>query len=259
MFRKVLTTAAASLAVAGVAASAQPANGAAKPRSPLAAARVAECTRGPAPESRLAVFRGAMRRVPGSYRMAMRFKLQERVGTEGFRTVRAPGLGTWHRSRPGVRRFAYRQRVVALAEGSAYRTVVSFRWYSADGELVRQTRRRSPACRQPGLLPDLRVTRIGGGRTVAGAPGAYSYTVTVLNRGSVMAENFAVSFAVDGGTVETRAVNALAPGESRILFFSGPACRGTVTAVADPDDNVREVSERENSLTQPCPNSPGGG
>lgn len=253
---RILTVTLAMLAAAGVSASAEPGGAGAKQSAPLASVRVAECARGPAAESRLAVFRGAMRRVPGSDRMWMRFRLQERVGAGGFRTVKAPGLGTWHKSRPGVTRFAYRQRVLALAEGSAYRTIVSFRWYAADGEVTRQTRRRSPACRQPGLLSDLRVTRIGGGRPVDGVPGAFRYAVNVLNRGQVVAEGFGVRLAVDGGAVDTLAVNALAPGESRRLLFSGPACRSTVTATADPEDTVREVSEKDNTLTSPCPSRP---
>lgn len=242
------------LAVAGVAASAAPPR--AVKAAPVASVRVAECVRGPAADNRLAVFRGAMGRLAGTNRMWMRFKLQERVGAGAFRTVTAPSLGTWRKSLQGVKRFAYRQRVLALAEGSSYRTIVSFRWYAAKGELIRQTRRRSRPCRQPGVLPNLRVTRIGGGRPVGNAPGAYRYAVHVLNRGRVSAGSFGVSLAVDGGIVDTRAVNALAPGESRRLLFSGPACRGTVTAVADPGDTVREASEGDNTLNAPCPSRP---
>lgn len=254
MFRTILTATLAVLAIAVVGASAEPGDGMAK--LPLASVRVAECARGPAAENRLAVFRGTMRRLPGTEEMWMRFKLQERVGAGRFRTVKAPGLGTWHKSRPGLRRFAYRQRVLALAEGSSYRTIVSFRWYAADGKSILRARRRSPACKQPGLLSDLRVRSIGGGRQVAGVPGAYRYAVNLVNRGQVAAGAFGVSLAVDGGTVDTLAVSALAPGESRSLLFSGPACRGTVTAVADPEDTVREVSERDNTLTSPCPSGP---
>lgn len=256
MLRATLTATLATLAVAVVSASAEPDDGSAK--LPLASVGVAECARGPAPENRLAVFRGAMRRMPDTHHMSMRFKLQERVGAGSFRTVKAPGLGAWHTSRPSVGRFAYRQRVLALAEGSSYRTIVSFRWYAAGGELIGRTRRRSSACKQPGALSNLRVTRIGGGKPVADVPGTYNYAVHVLNRGQVTAPTFGVSLVVDGGTVDTLAVNALAPGESRRLVFSGPACGSTVTAKADPEDTVREVSERDNTLTTPCPSASGG-
>jgi len=253
MLRATLLATLATLAVAVVSVSAEPVNGSAN--LPLASAGVAECARGPAAENRLAVFRGAMRRMPDTDHMSMRFKLQERVGAGSFRTVKAPGLGAWHTSRPSVGRFAYRQRVLALAEGSSYRTIVSFRWFAADGQLIGRTRRRSPPCRQPGALSNLRVTHIGGGKPLADVPGTYSYTVNVLNRGQVAAPAFGVSLAVDGGTVDTLAVSALASGESRRLVFSGPACGSTVTAVADPEDRVREVSERDNTLTTPCPSA----
>lgn len=262
MLRKILmlsAAVAAAVAVASTASSSAPSGSGeslAGGSVPLASARVAECLRGPAPESRLAVFRGAMRRVPGTDRMWMRFKLQERVGDGRFRTVEAPGLGVWHKSRPGVRHFAYRQRVLALAEGSAYRTIVSFRWYDGGEDLLRRARRRSPACRQPGLLADLRTLRITGGRPIVGVPGAHRYAVHIVNRGPVPAQDFDVEFAVDGKVAGSHQVNALATGESRRLFFSGPACHRTVTAVADPADTVREASERDNALTTPCTSLP---
>jgi CARDB len=249
MLRTTLIAALAALIVVAVSASAQPGNHASKP---LASARVSQCLRGPAAENRLALFRGAMRRVPATQSMWMRFKLQERVGEGAFRTIKAPGLGTWRKSRPGVRRFAYRQRVLALAEGSSYRVIVSFRWYDANGEVIRKLRRRSPACRQPGLLANLRVARIGGGKVVPGSPGVYRYAVNVINRGRVATDPFSVRLDVDGATADTGMISALAPGETRRLVLSGPACRGTVTAVADPEDLVREVTERDNQLTVPC-------
>lgn len=188
--------------------------------------------------------------------MWMRFKLQERVGDGRFRTVKAPGLGVWRKSRPGVRRFAYRQRVLALAEGSAYRIVVAFRWYGADGEVIRRATRRSRPCAQPGPLANLRIARIGGPWPLTGVPGTYRYAVHLVNNGQVPAERFGLSLAVDGGPVDTQAVSFLAAGESRRLFFSGPACRGSVTAVADPEDTVRENFEKDNLLTSGCPHAP---
>lgn len=137
---------------------------------PVAFVRVVECSRGPEALDRHATFRASMRRVPHTEHMSMRFALQERVGDGRFRPVNAPGLGTWRSSHPAVRRFSYRQRVLELAEGSTYRAVVSFRWYDADGGLIRRARRRSKPCRQPGLLSNLRLLRIGGGLPPVGAP-----------------------------------------------------------------------------------------
>ena len=220
---------------------------------PLALVRVAECSRGPAAIDRHATFRATMRRVAGAERMSMRIALQERVGDGAFRTVKAPGLGTWRSSLPGVRRFSHRQRVLALAEGSSYRAMVGFRWYDPDGELVRRARRRSRPCGQPGVLANLAVLRIGGGLPPATAPRAYAYTVRVVNRGRASAHRFGVRLAVDGGIVDTQSVAPLAPAEARELSFTGPACERSLTARADPEDVVREASERDNVLAAPCP------
>lgn len=215
--------------------------------------RIAECARGPDVIDRHATFRGVMRRIPRTERMAMRFSLQERVGEGRFRTVKAPGLGGWRKSHPAVRRFAHRQRVLDLAEGSAYRAVVSFRWYDADGKVIRRARRRSKPCTQPGRLPDLSLLGIAGGLPLARRPGASNYRVRLVNRGRATTSGFRVSLAVDGSVVDGREVTALAPGEVRELLFPGPVCAASMTARVDPQDAVREVSEKDNVLTVPCP------
>ena len=218
----------------------------------LASVRVVECSRGPDAIDRHATFRGAMRRLPGTHGMSMRFSLQERVGDGRYRTVKAPGLGVWRKSHPAVRRFSHRQRVLDLAEGAAYRAVVSFRWYDTDGELIRRAKRRSRACNQPGLLPNLGVLWIGAGVPLPGAPSSATYAVRVINRGHAAAPRFGVSFAVDGTTVDTQSVGELAPGEVRQLFFVGPPCRSSLTARVDTADDVRETSERDNPATVAC-------
>lgn len=121
----------------------------------MADVRVTECENGPEARDRSVEFRGAMRRVPRSETMGMRFELQERVAHPDFERVPAPGLSVWRKSMPGVKRFVHRQEVLALAEGSEYRARVHFRWYDADGNAVKQAVRRSPSCRQEGDLPNL--------------------------------------------------------------------------------------------------------
>jgi subtilase family serine protease len=87
-------------------------------------------------------------------------------------------------------------------------------------------------------------------------PDGYRYVVNIQNRGRVAADAFSLRLDVDRATADTETVSALAPGETRRLLLSGPACRGTVTAVADPEDVVREVTEQDNELTVRCPSSP---
>lgn len=218
----------------------------------LAFVRLLECSRGPQAENRVATFRGTMRRVRRARGMSMRFRLQERVGDGRFSTVNAPGLGVWRKSLPGVRRFAHRQRIVGLAEGSAYRAVVSFRWHDRAGHVIHRVRRRSRACDQPGALANLSVLRIAGGGPVTGRPPVASYRVHVANRGQATAPRFGVSFAVDGGVVDIQTVASLAPGERRELLFTGPPCQRALTARVDPQDAVRESSEKDNVVTTPC-------
>ena len=237
----------AVLTLALVLTAAAPAAPAAK-RKPLATAKVVECSTGLTAADRYAVFRGGARRVPGTERMWIKFSLQERAGGP-FRRVLAPGLGIWRKSRPGVRRFAMRQRVLALGEGAAYRVGVSFRWYDSDGELLRRARRVSTTCRQAGVLPNLRVLRVTGRRTGA----TFSYGVDVVNRGRAASTATALALIVDGDTVDSPPIGPLAPGETRRFFVSGPLCTGSVTARVDPADTVREGNERDNARTTSCP------
>ena len=217
-------------------------------RKPLVAAKVLECSTGLLPADRFALFRGSARRVSGTERMWIRFTLQERAGGR-FRRVLAPGLGTWRKSRPGVRRFAVRQRVLELGEGAAYRVAVSFRWYDEGGELLRRKRKLSPLCRQGGALPNLRVLRVGGRRTGA----TVRYAVDVVNRGRAASSATALALAVDGDTVDSPPIGPLGAGESRRVFVNGPPCVASVTATVDPGDLVREGNERDNGRTAACP------
>ena len=235
----------AALAMAATVAAAAPA----AKRKPLATAKVVECSKGATPALRYAVFRAAARRVAETDRMWIKFRLQERVGAGRFRTVAAPGLGVWRKSRSGVRRFGVRQRVLELAEGASYRVSVLYRWYDGDGELLRRTRRLSPTCRQAGMLPNLRVTRVGARRV----NGTVRYAVDVLNRGRAPSKPTSLALSVDGDLVDTPAFAALAAGETRRVFVNGPACNARVKATIDPDDVVAEGSERDNSRTVPCP------
>ena len=103
-----------------------------------------------------------MRAIRDTDEMWMRFTLQERIlPGKTFEPLSVPGLEAWHKSRPGVRRFGFRQRVRALAEAAIYKVDVDFRWYDAEGNLLRETLKRSRRCRQPGALPNLRIQRIG--------------------------------------------------------------------------------------------------
>ena len=239
----------AVVAVTGATALASPPQGTSAARS--ASVRVDECSR----ETNSAVFHGRMRRVRGTRRMAMRFQLLERAaGTRRFRRVRAPGLGRWRRSRPGVRRFGYRQRVRGLAEGASYRARVEFRWYGRRGRRIRRAVRRSSPCRQFPPAPNLRVLRIRQVGTLQGGRAAV-YAVRVLNAGNAPAGRSEVSLSVDGSAVDTVDAGALEPREAGRATFTGPTCQRSdspVQAVADPGNAVAELDEGDNRLSARC-------
>jgi CARDB len=200
-------------------------------------------------EEHQAVFRGSMRGIEGSARMAMRFTLLERTSSVGFKRLKAPGLGRWRRAQPGVVSFGYRQVVKALAENAVYKMRVDFRWFAADGSVLAQVQRNSPVCRQFSTLPNLRVEVLGASDTKVAGVVRYRVHVTNAGRAEVTAP---VRLSVDGTVIDTANV-ALTPGESRQIVFRGPACRREVTAAADPDGTIVESSETDNVDEVPCP------
>jgi len=217
----------------------------------LTSAKVVECNRGATADERLATFRAAMAKVKGTRRMSVRLTLEESVAGGRYRTVAAPGLGVWRKSRKGVRAFAYRQRVKALAEGSAYRVKVQYRWHGRKGAVLKTSQRRSRSCRQTDPLPNLRVQRIGG--RAAGAPGRVRYGISVTNRGAAPAPASRVLLWVDGAVAGRAAVPPLASGQVTRVFVTGPRCGMGVGAQADTDRAVRESDETDNVRSAGCP------
>ena len=234
----------------GVAASAGGTDPAGVTARSLAGVKLAFCGTGDTAAERAATFHGRMRRVRGTRRMWMRFTLKERVGEGSWRKVRAPGLGRWRKSRRGVRRFGYRQRVEGLVPGAAYRTVVRFRWYGRRGKLLRTARRRSPVCRQDAGLPNLRVVRLRGRATAD--PGVAGYGVRVVNSGPAPATDVGVRLAVDGAAVGVKRIASLAAGQAQTVWFLGPRCERRVSGRADPGGAIEELSEADNARSVAC-------
>jgi hypothetical protein len=196
-----------------------------------------------------AAFYGRMRPVAGSERMSMRFTVLEKQGGD-FEALRARGLSRWHRSKPGVGAFGYRQAVRGLRPGGVYRAEVSFRWHSADGELVERARRTSGACRQFDAVPNL--TSAVAGAEPTKVPGVVRYLARVSNTGVAPAADVDVRLAVDGRVVDTVSVASLAPGGHRDIAVLGPECTTSVASLADPDGVIVESSEEDNGHTVAC-------
>jgi len=228
---------------------------AAPPKADHGSAELVECTHGKQAKDRRATFRGEMTQLSGSGtppRMQMRFVLSERVGRGAWVGLNAPGIGVWREARPGIVRFAYRQRVVALQKGTSYRALVEFRWLSSDGAVIQRESERSPACRQPGKLPNLKVRD-----SIAVKPGPTEgtrrYTVKVANTGTVTAQRVEVMLLVEGAEVDTRMIGRLNGGARRSVTFIGPACASRIEGRIDPHAAIRETTERDNAMSTACP------
>jgi CARDB len=206
---------------------------------------VAKCNK----VTRAAAFVGTMRAVKGTDHMSMRFTLLERLlpSTE-YQEVAAPEFDVWRRSRSGVKKFSYRQRVRALAEAAHYKMAVEFRWHDDESRVLRRASSRSRRCRQPGKLPNLRVSNIVYRAARDG------YLVRVENVGRDVATGASIQLFVDGkgddgGVAQLPEIPA---GESRTVFITGASCSGFVQAVADPTLVVRESSENDNTRVDSC-------
>src|SRR5919106_2905123 len=210
-----------------------------------ATVKVADCS----VEESSAAFYARMRTVPDTDRMWLRFTVQEKHAG-AYESLEAPGLSRWHKSKPGVAAFGYRQTVRGLQPGGVYRAKVSFRWYSATGELLERTRKLSRACRQFDGVPNLTSTVTGSGSTKV--PGVVRYLMRIANTGVAPAVDFDARLSVDGGVVDTVTIASLEPGASRDIAVLGPECTSSVSSIADPDGVIVESSEDDNAHTVNC-------
>jgi CARDB len=235
------------LAVLIVAALAAPAAAAAKGPAAL---HLKTCETGANPSDRKATFKSWMHSVPGTARMAVKFKLVSRAPGRSAQRVEGPSaLNTWHRSHTGVTRYVYSQTVKRLEQGTSYTMVVRYRWYDANGTIIKRAKRTSDECVQSGDLPNL----IVAGVTYDPAEiGTWHYGVTVKNKGKSVAEDFVVTLIVDGAVVDERTVEALPAGESTDVQLNGPPCVH-LRAIADSEHTVTEKHEDDNSFSSTCP------
>ena len=235
--RRALITAALAAAALAAAATAAP---------PPASVKLVKCS----VETHEAAFYGRMQLVPGASRMAMRFTLLEETGGNPPSPVKGPGLRRWHRSKPGVQTFGYRQGFRNLPENVSHRVRVDFRWYASDGGEVARARRRSARCRQFVALPNLqtRLSRV----TPTKVDGVVRYEGVVMNTGRAAATAVPVSLTVDGNAVDTVTIASLAPGGRRSIAVRGPECKRLVRLEADPQKSVAESSDADNASELSC-------
>jgi hypothetical protein len=127
---------------------------------------------------------------------------------------------------------------------------VEFRWLDRAGNLVRKGQKTTSPCVQKGPLANL---EIGGITAQPGAAGTAVYVLSLRNGGSLTANNVAVELFVDGAAANVGHIVAIAPGETREVRITGPACKRRLRVVADPDDSIRELFESDNARNFDCP------
>jgi hypothetical protein len=219
-------------------------------KPPPLAATIESCTTSALPAGRVVSFVGSMPTLTGKQRMRMRFELERlQPGDRRWRRMRGvPGFGTWESTDPGRAGFVFHKRVDGLLVPAGYRAVVGFRWEDARGRLVRSARRRTAACTQPDLRPNLvpgPLTAIFDTR-----PGLAIYALVVRNTGRTDAGRFSVR--VGAATAEVDALEAQA---QRTVLVIAPIClAGTPTiAMVDPFRQIDESRERGNIVQRRCP------
>jgi hypothetical protein len=233
--------------VAALAVLAAPA--AADARKP-ASVHLTSCTTGPKPSERKATFKAWMHAVPGTVRMAVRFKLVARAAGRSAERVEGPAeLSKWHRSRLDVTRYVYSQTIKRLEQGTSYKVVVRYRWYDASGQVIERAKRTSDECTQSGDLPNLIVAGVSYDPAEIGT---WHYGVTVKNKGKSVAEDFVVTLIVDGAVVDERTVDSLDAGDSTTVELNGPPCVH-LRAIVDSENDVAEKREDDNTFSSTCP------
>jgi hypothetical protein len=237
----------------GAAALAVPAAASASPQRAYSAPLVA-CTTGLQPQQRSLEVDAAMRPVPGTVRMGMRFDLLQRTPqTSSFQPVAGPGLGVWKRSHRGVPSYEIDKGVDNLAAPASYRLRVGFRWYGPGGRVLKSAHRLTKVCHEPDLRPNLRIRDVLV--TPPATPGAsWHYTVVVRNAGGSAAGPFNVSYSPHGAPAQTLPIAGLPAGITSRVTFAGPACSAgsPPSFTVDPGNQVAESNEADNSAVATC-------
>jgi hypothetical protein len=222
-----------------------------KPLRATTLLKVRDCQVGDSPKQRSATFYARMTATKGTNQMAMRFTLIDRAGDGPPTVVDSPALAQWRKSNKGVTRFGYAQEVTGLAKGGAYAVQVQFRWTNAHGQVIRAVKRTSGTCRQEGRLANLSITGVSA--QAGETSGTEIYLVDLTNSGRGTARSPSVDLFVDSAAADSQTVDAVKPGETRTVRFTGPVCKQNIKMIADRDDVVNETNEDDNSLRERCP------
>ena len=221
---------------------------------PSLAAKLVQCAVGPDAADRSATFTGSMPLIAGAQQMWMRFDLFQRTpGTLRWSRAAVPKWGQWQRSEPGRPGFIYTKRVEGLSGPATYRAVVRFRWYAAQGRLLRSSQRTTRACSEPDPRPDLHAEQLTA--TAGPEAGSAVYQLVIRNRGLGPAAAFDTTLTVAGQPPVIQRLAGLDAGAEQVLDFTASRCApgSTVLIEVDARDEVIEADEADDMVTLPCP------
>jgi hypothetical protein len=246
MLRTVVIAAALTALLGGTVAAraADPSAGEGAPVAKLVACDVGATT------DRAAAFYGRMDTIPGASKLALRFVLLERLGSDSpWNKLDLPALRQWHTSQAGVERYGWKQTVDNLHLGGAYKARIQYRWLSASGAVLDSQTRDTPVCKgpMPNLAPGQLTTKPGP------TADTRTYRIEVQNTGKSDADQVDVSLSVDRAMLDTVTLDHLAAGDVGFISFTGPACRRDVGVKVDPGNSIGERFEDDNSQVFSCP------
>jgi len=217
----------------------------------LTTLKVRSCHVGTSPRDRQATFYAKMQSIPGTDHMAIRFRLFDSAGVRTPAAIPNTQLEQWHQSKSGVPGFAYAQTVTGLTAGGIYRVAVEFRWFDANGRVIRDIKRRSGECRELGQLANLAITGLGA--RAGSAPGTEVYAIDLLNDGTASARMVLVDIFVDGAQADVARVAMIDPAQTAVVRITGPSCKRRIRVVVDRPDAIHETTEEDNVLRARCP------
>lgn len=216
-----------------------------------AAVKLDGCTLGGS-SGRSASFSSKMVAGSSAASIELRFDLYTRPISGGaWKAVTGVAMfGTW--DRPSSGSVVWSKRVGGLSVGQSYRVLVTHRWLSKSGRVIRRLALPSPACEQHDTRPDVAASFVGS-RSLAN--GEKSYTVMVRNLGLSAASGFSVAMRVNSVELPTVRVTSLGAGKSRLVSFTAAGCASgsKIKTEADFSKEIAEPNELNNIAEIACP------
>ncbi len=222
-----------------------------KPPGAKTYAKAHKCTSSKKSAGRAVTLRGTMSTASRDLEMRMRFELLEKIQGGDWQEATPSTLDKWLEKPAGVDVFRSRFRVRHLSAPARYKAIVHYEW-TRDGELVGKARKTTNICRMRSKQPDL------SAKMVVIRPGlndlTWSYVFVVSNLGSRTAKGFRMEIRIGGGTVIKKTVKSLRRYRAYKLDVIDRRCsEAPIEGVVDPDDDVSEGNEKNNSVKVNCP------